>query len=81
VRSIEDGMKEGAKTTQAAAVVLGRRWWEKERRKKLKKSERWAAARSLYPAESGGRPMRAPCPMRDPPFPGAGLLSGLLLIN
>jgi hypothetical protein len=33
----------------------------------------------LYPRESGGRPVRAPCPMRGSRFPDAGLLSGRLL--
>jgi hypothetical protein len=33
----------------------------------------------LIPRESGGRPVRAPCPMRRSRFPDAGLPSGPLL--
>ena len=34
----------------------------------------------LIPRESGGRPVRAPCPMRGSRFPDAGSPSGRLLI-
>ena len=34
----------------------------------------------LIPRESGGRPVRAPCPMRGSRFPDAGLPSGRLLL-
>ena len=34
----------------------------------------------LIPRESGGGPVRAPCPMRGLRFPEAGLPSGRLLI-
>ena len=45
-----------------------------------KEDERAMEDATFIPRESGGRPVRAPCPMRRSRFPVAGLPSGRLLL-
>jgi len=53
--------------------------WVVKKEGRRERSERWSRE-ILIPRESGGWPVRAPCPMRRSRFPHAGLPSGRLLL-
>ena len=59
------------RTKNKHRALRGGGCWVVEKEGRRERSERWSRE-ILIPRESGGRPVRAPCPMRGSRFPHAG---------